>query len=80
MLAAVMVAACLASRASAEGSAMAGETCDSSDDCYNGVKCLPEGGGGRCCEFTKQSFDDAQFSGGMNDDGCVTASCTLSDN
>jgi hypothetical protein len=44
-----------------------GETCDSSDDCYNGAKCLPEGGGGRCCEFTKQSFDDAQFSGGMND-------------
>ena len=46
MLAAVVVA-CLTSRASSEGTALVGETCSDTNDCYGSKACL----GGRCCEF-----------------------------
>ena len=52
LAAAVVVASCLASRASAEGTAMAGEACSSSDDCYDNKACL----GGRCCMMTQSSY------------------------
>ena len=52
LAAAVVVVACLASRASAEGTAMAGETCSSSADCYGDKACL----GGRCCTMTQSTY------------------------
>ena len=54
MLAAVVVAACLTPRASSEGTALVGETCSDTNDCYDGKACL----GGRCCEFTQSQYTD----------------------
>ena len=54
LAAAVVVVSCLASRASAEGIAMQGETCSDTNDCFDGKACL----GGRCCTFSQQQYED----------------------
>ena len=61
LAAAVVVVSCLASRATAEGTAMQGESCTTSDDCYGGQACLGEAGSKRCCEFSKSQYDSAQL-------------------
>ena len=55
VLAAVVVAACLASRASAEGTATAGRACSDTNDCYDSKACL----GGRCCTFSQSQYTSA---------------------
>ena len=57
LAAAVVVVSCLASRATAEGTALQGESCTTSDDCFGGAACLGEAGSKRCCEFTQSSYD-----------------------
>ena len=54
VLAAVVVAACLTPRASSEGTALVGEACSDTNDCFDGKACL----GGRCCEFTQSQYTD----------------------
>ena len=51
---AALVVACLTSRASSEGTALVGETCSDTNDCYGSKACL----GGRCCEFTQSQYTD----------------------
>ena len=53
VLAAVVVA-CLTSRASSEGTALVGETCSDTNDCYGSKACL----GGRCCDFSQSQYTD----------------------
>ena len=60
LAAAVVVVSCLASRATAEGTAMQGESCTTSDDCYGGKACLGEAGSKRCCEFSQSEYDSDQ--------------------
>ena len=67
MLAALVVA-CLTSRASSEGTALVGETCSDTNDCYGSKACL----GGRCCEFTQSQYTD-DYTGNANTPGAQAA-------